>query len=117
MIDEKKLIEDILWKVREQNVISEEVGHNRPFCDKANVIECINNQPKIGEWIPCEEEFPSIDGDYEVTVDRDVNGEKINVTEFQYFRSDRGKWESYKNSRFERNVIAWRHNTEPYNPE
>lgn len=73
MIDEKKLIEDILWKVKEQVFVSEEVGHNRPFCDKANVIECINNQPKIGEWVSCSE--PPKD-DKEVLID---NGKSYSV--------------------------------------
>lgn len=67
MIDEKKLIEDITREVREQIIISDEVGHNRPFCDKANVIECINNQCKIGEWIPCAKQLPENEQEVEIT--------------------------------------------------
>lgn len=67
IIDEKKLIGDILRKTKEQIVLSEEVGHNRPFCDKANVIECINNQPKISEWIPCTKQLPKNEREVEIT--------------------------------------------------
>lgn len=81
--------------------------------EAADTIESLHK--KLNEkWILCSEEFPSIDGYYEVTVDRDVNGEMINVTEFQYFCGNRGEWISHVNSRFKRKVIAWKYNTEPY---
>lgn len=82
MIDEKKLIEDIIWKVREQIIASDEVGHNRPFCDKANVIECINNQPKIGEWIPCNAQLPENEQEVEITYVRKhyMTGEPLYMT-------------------------------------
>jgi hypothetical protein len=44
LISRKSLIEDI-YVLRQQTFMSDEVGHNRPFSDKANIIECVNNQP------------------------------------------------------------------------
>ena len=47
-ISKSVLIEDV-HKIRCQNGISEEVGHNRPLTDIANVYECINNQSTLDE--------------------------------------------------------------------
>ncbi len=61
LISRKALIEDI-HALRQQVFISDEVGHNRPFSDKANIIECINNQPtaydvdKVVERLKAEKE-------------------------------------------------------------
>lgn len=43
MIDEKKLIEDV-WK-HSNNITSE--------WETAGILNLINKQPKVGEWIPC----------------------------------------------------------------
>ena len=49
MIDEKKLIEDL-----------NEITYNVQDADDLfeSVTECINRQPKVGEWIPCSERLP-----------------------------------------------------------
>jgi hypothetical protein len=44
LISRQALIEEI-YRLKQQVFLSEEVGHTRPFSDKANIIECINNQP------------------------------------------------------------------------
>jgi len=44
LISRKALIEDI-HRLKQQVFLSEEAGHNRPFSDKANIIDCINAQP------------------------------------------------------------------------
>lgn len=53
MIDEKKLIEDI------ENMMSPFLfaDEEREWALK-DVIEVIENQPKVGEWIPCSERLP-----------------------------------------------------------
>lgn len=117
MIDEKKLIEDIHWNVREQNVISEEVGHNRPFCDKANVIKCINDQPKIGEWIPCSERLPE-DSKTEIYDMQLVTLDNGDVC-LGVYRHDDKEWftrMSEEETIYSNNhkVIAWQPLPEPY---
>lgn len=48
MIDERRLLNEI-DKLPYQVEMSREVKKTRPFIDIANVIECINNQPKYNE--------------------------------------------------------------------
>lgn len=55
MIDEKKLIKE-LKKIFE----SDEENINCTLSDFAyHVFDCIEEQPKIGEWIPCSERLPN----------------------------------------------------------
>ena len=54
MIDEKKLIKELekIFETDEQNIdctLSDFAYH---------VFDCIENQPKVGEWIPCSERLP-----------------------------------------------------------
>lgn len=51
MIDEKKLIEDIKRKYCDSDFMDD--GIIQLF------VDFVNNQPKIGEWIPCSEELPT----------------------------------------------------------
>ena len=55
-INEKKLIEFI------------DPGHLRKPNEKCfsenDIVEMINKQPKVGEWIPCSERLPEEDGRY-----------------------------------------------------
>lgn len=54
MIDEKKLIEDIekIFETDEEDI----------YCTLSDfgyhVLDCVKEQPKIGEWIPCSERLP-----------------------------------------------------------
>lgn len=73
MIDEKKLIQEFenldgdcnLFRWRSANKI------------KAGIIRIINEQPKIGEWIPCSERLPE---DSETMVLVQVSGRIKNIT-------------------------------------
>ena len=47
MIDEKKLIEDLK---QSGMIVDNEYGNA--------MVEMINSQPMIGEWIPCSERLP-----------------------------------------------------------
>lgn len=63
MIDEKKLKEAI-----RENMIPERFGRR---CDPLDVIygilQVIDEQPKVGEWIPCSDKLPDEEGIYLVT--------------------------------------------------
>ena len=57
MIDEKKLIEDIL---QHENVLaSANHVYKSGYRDRqVEIIDIINRQPKVGEWIPVSERLP-----------------------------------------------------------
>ena len=74
MIDEKKLIEDILQ--HEYLLASANHIYKSGYRDRQDeIINIINRQPKVGEWIPVSEELPD-DGLVLVT----VNDKHNNVT-------------------------------------
>lgn len=55
-IDEKKLIEKI--KHRQKTFY----GYEEGFSELDNVIAMIEHLPKVGEWIPCSERLPEVEG-------------------------------------------------------
>lgn len=127
MIDEKKLIEEFekcmndtaylknkysgaaqLKDCTGKNIMYDhaEIAHNVI----SEVIEKINEQPKVGEWIPVSERLPENDGFYLATLDGAIVGENRPFTGLAEFED--GKWiddeEDYKC------VIAWQPLPEPY---
>ena len=74
MIDEKKLIEDIL---QHENVLaSANHVYKSGYRDRQDeIIDIINSQPKVGEWIPVAERLPDSIEDVLVT----VNGRFRNI--------------------------------------
>lgn len=95
MIDEKRLIEDIGEKIR-----PEDFGEK---CNAINVIhavmQVINEQPKIGEWVPCSERLPDSEG---VTLTTAEYGSlrHVDVAEYDIHSN---KWDEYPSE----NIIAW----------
>ena len=75
MIDEKKLIEDIL---QHENVLaSANHVYKSGYRDRQyEIIDTIKRQPKVGEWIPVSERLP--EGENEVLVT--VSGKHNNIT-------------------------------------
>lgn len=75
MIDEKKLIEDIL---QHENVLaSANHVYKSGYRDRqVEIIDIINRQPKVGEWVPVSERLP--EGENEVLIT--VNGKFNNIT-------------------------------------
>lgn len=75
MIDEKRLIEDIL---QHENVLpSANHIYKSGYRDRQDeIINIINMQPKVGEWIPVSEELPE---DYELVLVT-VNDKHNNLT-------------------------------------
>ena len=67
MIDEKRLIEDIL---QHENVLaSANHIYKSGYCDRQyEIIDIINSQSKVGKWIPVSEELPEDEGLVLVTV-------------------------------------------------
>lgn len=62
MIDEKKLIEDIEKEF--DGVCVYDVSPSQAVND---FVEIVDRQPKVGQWIPCSERLPEVDGEYLVT--------------------------------------------------
>lgn len=81
MIDEKILLDE-LTKCKDLGRKSFE-----------SVLKVINNQPKVGEWIPCsEQEEPTEDGMYLVSGRWLRSGEKV-VDSCEFF----GEWKCVNN--------------------
>lgn len=55
MIDERSLLN---WLRNYQFENYAEVGHEKEYNFIENLIKGIENEPKVGEWIPCSKEFP-----------------------------------------------------------
>jgi len=66
MIDEKKLIEDI---INTPSKIMNEIPYEKTMFDNIHkrqneILDVINRQPRVGEWIPCSERLPEAEGEY-----------------------------------------------------
>ncbi len=108
MIDEKKLIEQI-----RTNGIP---GEGFSDWERENaVVDIINSQPKIGEWIPCSKRLPEektnpVTSDfyeYQVTFKSD------DVTDIRHYKFGRGHWWN-GGGVIDDHVIAWQPLPEPY---
>ena len=111
MIDETKLVEDIeKWELELKQELEKELGKNayryglnRIIDTLENVIDVINEQPKVGEWIPVEERLPEIQQDVLVTIKR----RNISYCDLA-FLDDNGRWlTSRRIGYIEGNVLAW----------
>ena len=128
MIDEKKLIEDMLNNDgidfrMDFNTDTEDSALEslREFADKfrQGMIELVQKQPKVGEWIPCSDRLPEEDiiAEYYdsviVTLDND------RVAEGCYRNMDKEWWvdapdgECYSEN-MTGHVVAWMPLPEPY---
>ena len=117
MIDEKKLIDEIedrrrYWEnyAAEYDEAGDEI--NMDICDgKAielhTIIKHINEQPKVGEWIPSDVGVPEYNEDVEVTT---KNGQR----QIGYYAG--GCWcDSISGDYIQ--VIAWKEPSEPWEGE
>ena len=102
MIDEKKLIERIKQEPTDGMYTHE-------------IIEAIEEQPKIGGWIPCSERLPEekinpVTNDfyeYQVTFKSDK------VTDVRHYKFGRGHWWNCGQN-MDKYVTAWREPLEAY---
>ncbi len=96
MIDEKRLLE-----VLEKNFYG--IGG-------VEVLkQIINEQPKVGEWIPVEERLPKNDGAYLITAINDYEGIYMAVSNYD------SQYKSFSYDGVEdHNAIAWMDLPKPY---
>lgn len=110
MIDEKKLIEDIL---QHENVLaSANHVYKSGYRDRqVEIIDIINRQPKVGEWIPVSERLPDDGETYLIT-----NAESFEQyhTYKGWYDGTKGIWHMTGNFERKMNVIAWMPLPEPY---
>lgn len=121
MIDEKKLIKE-LKKIFE----SDEENINCTLSDFAyHVFDCIEEQPKVGEWIPCSERLPEMhredmeaEGEYYMISNPVIvtDGQQIYIAEYEADMDYRYGWHSLDGEDYD-NIIAWMPLPKPYRPE
>lgn len=102
MIDEKKLIAEIREKI-----IPEKFGER---CNSLDVIyamlQLIDEQPKVGEWIPCSERLPKEARAVEVTM---YDGSRAIG---HYYKRLEAWFDSINDGAID--VIAWKEPSEPW---
>ncbi len=104
MIDEKKLIENLIPLLNEHG--------DMYFAGR--IIGMIDSQPKIGKWIPCSERLPKKGGVYICTQyvhnlsNGEITGRTVEAVGFYG-----GKWARAKHLK----VIAWQPLPEPYHEQ
>lgn len=101
MIDEKKLIDELFFKM------PREYG----FESIQWFRQLIDNQPKVGEWIPVSEGLPKKKGRYLVTA-FDYDGEYTATAPFN--PDDKLDVEFWKTSK---DIVAWQPLPEPWEGE
>lgn len=120
MIDEKKLVADLENHTFKVDI---PIEHEKSVLKAVELyyktlIDCINKQPKIGEWIPCSERLPE-----EPNLGTDIGVEYV-VKEYLVTIADveesttlsylgDGDWYSSESDTYF-NVIAWQPLPEPY---
>ena len=121
MIDEKKLIEDI------EKEIEFAMKCNMPamVAGMRQIASIIENQPKIGEWIPVSERLPEMhredmeaEGEYYMISNPVIvtDGQQIYIAEYEEDMDYRYGWHSFDGEDYD-NIIAWMPLPEPYRPE
>lgn len=101
MIDQKKLIEERPEWLNPDCVGSEEYNKGWNACNKY-WCNTIKRQPKVGEWIPVEEQFPEDSGTYIVNA---IENHITHVT-FAKWMSRMKRW-NLTGSRSYWKVTAW----------
>ena len=104
MIDEKKLIEDLEKLKQEVNMPVDIVWNNLlKVC-----IDTVNEQTKVGEWIPVEVELPKYNDEYNVTVGVASEFgyfEKVTTLRYRIVKGEEAKWILPTHDVY--TVIAW----------
>lgn len=106
MIDEKKLIEFIKSNDFKMRTIQSKDSL------QDILIQFVEEQPKVGDWIQCSERFPDERGTYIVNA---IESHMVHVT-FAKWMPRMKKWD-LTGSRSYWKVTAWQPLPEPYRPE
>lgn len=101
MIDEKKLLDDLIYCK----------GLGRKSLEA--VIEVIKNQPQADKWIPCEERLPIIEE--EPSEDEHNVGKRFLITDSEGYVYESTFWKGEND--FEHYAIAWMPKPQPYKKE
>lgn len=111
MIDEKKLIEEILEHKDKVKACDKRVNEVYELAHD-HIIDIINIQPKT-DWIPCEERLPDdfMSMKYLTTIKGHF------YPEINYYCVVNHKWFSSEKTTKELNVIAWQPLPQPYKKE
>ena len=100
MVDEKKLIEDIIPVLKKLSAD-----------DAREVMEVIKSQQKVGEWIPCSERLP---GKYELClITQKIGTQKVRKVVLRLL----GEWKFNGRKIKDEAVTAWMPLPEPYREE
>lgn len=119
MIDEKKLINKLIIRREKLRYISVATLHNNmSYVDTIineinSIIDIINEQPKVGDWIPCSERLPETDDVVLITV-FNIDNNKLFVTPAVYQHPFFCTWNTLAP---EDKVIAWQPLPEPWEGE
>lgn len=120
MIDEKKLIEDLETMISDVP-ISYVIDENRDRLNAYNyalskAISIIKNQPKVGKWIPVENEVPDIYENVQVTY-LGYEDNRLYSDGVAYI-DDCGNWcWEFDDSTVRCEITAWMPLPEPYKGE
>lgn len=115
MIDEKKLINKLIIRREKLRYISVATLHNNmSYVDTIineinSIIDIINEQPKVGDWIPCSERLPEEARAIEVTM---YDG---NRAIGHFYKSLETWFDSINGGAID--VIAWKEPSEPWEGE
>lgn len=132
MIDEKKLIEELNENAKESEKDcvywheKGEYGTERICAGRTTglvkAMKIVEDQPKVGEWIPCSERLPELhrvdmesEGEYYMISDSVIitDGERVSISEYEIDDEDCRGWLAHDFEEIE-DVIAWMPIPEPY---
>ena len=109
MIDEKKLIAEIKDYIEEYSGIDENGMHNLKLCAMMEALGLVEQQEKVGEWIPCSERMPDRSG-YDLVT---LKVSSISFVSIKYFNKFCFRWEDIGNGK----ITAWQPLPKPWRGE
>lgn len=113
MIDEKKLIAEIREYIDEYKELDMQGMHNLKWCAMMEVLELVESQPKVGEWIPADS--PPTSDDKVLVSYQKRDGQKMLVGFDRYKRYPEHRFERWEGKG--RRVKTWQPLPEPWEEE
>lgn len=101
MIDETKLIDEVNDLMDANLLFYDDASKSRQET-LDEIVDLIDEQPKVGEWIPVEERLPKHYGNYLITAINDYEGIYMTVSNYD------SQYKSFSSDGVEDdNAIAW----------